>query len=278
MEAKAVNIFEYLDFRSFLTDYFEQRRQIDTTFTKAFVAKKIGLPNSRSYFVDILNGTKRLSNIKMELLIGLLGLNPEEANYFRFLVQYNQTEIPAEKDFFYSRLIELEKTPKKYVDVKLYRTYYENWYHSAIRALLDVVDCRDDYNGIGKKLIPSINARKVENSIRLLYNLGMIGRNENGFWKPTQKIISARIESKTDLLKQYQIENLEIAKHAIRAAKDPTSFFSTKTLSISPAAYSKVMERMEEFKREVSSIINMDDKPAEFVYQMNIQLYPASRR
>ena len=56
MAPKTPNIYDYNDFRKFLGDFQEAKRSVDRRFTKSAICKELGLPNSRSYFNDVLNG------------------------------------------------------------------------------------------------------------------------------------------------------------------------------------------------------------------------------
>ncbi|MGL1904318.1 MAG: hypothetical protein OCC49_19445, partial [Fibrobacterales bacterium] len=60
------DLFSYLNFRELLSDFYDFYHTEDKAFTKSHICKMIGLPNSRSYFKDILNG-KILSAVKIPL-------------------------------------------------------------------------------------------------------------------------------------------------------------------------------------------------------------------
>ena len=49
---------------------------------------------------------------------------------------------------------------------------------------------------------------------------------------------------------------------------------STNMISLSPEAYRRIETRLQKFKAEVRSIVHKDDKPAEWVYLLNLQLFP----
>jgi len=269
------DVYSFLDYRKYLTEYYNKRAVADKKFTKASICHQLGLPNSRSYFGDILSGKKNLSNIKMELMIQILRTKGDEAQYFRFLVQYNQTTVKAEKEFFFEQLIALNKTPQKLVDPSTY-AYYKAWYHSAIRAMLDVYDIKDDYYTIAKKLYPAITPSLAKESIELLKKLKFIRKNKKGYWKPTDQIIKTGSYVQHELVKKYQVACLEIAIQAILNHSEERQNISTETISCSDEAYSKIENKLQKFKEEVRSVVQKDTEAANKVYQMNIQLFPQS--
>ena len=115
MAPKLPNIFDYNDFRKYLKDYQAAKRRHDRRFTKSAICKLLGLPNSRSYFNDVLNG-KLVSNTYIERFVKLLEFDTDEARFFRVLVKFNQADIPSERELLIEQLISLNKTPKKVLD------------------------------------------------------------------------------------------------------------------------------------------------------------------
>jgi uncharacterized protein (TIGR02147 family) len=109
---KAPNIFSYNNFREYLRDYYTCQSQKDKTFTKAHICRELGLPNTRSFFNDILRG-RHLSPLKVPLLVKILKLQKEEEQYFRVLVNFNQAFDPDEKELLLDQLISLNRTPKE---------------------------------------------------------------------------------------------------------------------------------------------------------------------
>ncbi|NLE03272.1 MAG: TIGR02147 family protein, partial [Crenarchaeota archaeon] len=74
------SVYSCSDFRIYLKDYYEARNKYDPDFTKSFICRKLGLPISRSYFQDVLNG-KTVSDIKIPLFTKLLELDKDEARF-----------------------------------------------------------------------------------------------------------------------------------------------------------------------------------------------------
>ncbi|HXP90359.1 MAG TPA: TIGR02147 family protein, partial [Fibrobacteria bacterium] len=102
MEAKS--IYDYSDFRAFLSDWFAQEKEKRGKFTKAQVSRELGLPNSRNYFSDLLGG-KELSDTFLERLIGLLALPRDQARYFRALVNFQQAATPEKREEALDQLV-----------------------------------------------------------------------------------------------------------------------------------------------------------------------------
>jgi uncharacterized protein (TIGR02147 family) len=270
------NIFAYNDFRNFLSDYYDFTHCIDKDFTKAFICKELGLPNSRSYFQDVLNG-KFVSDAKIPLFIKLLRLSQDEAHYFRVLVRFNQCDDPDEKELLLDQLISLNRTPQKILSPQAY-SYYKEWYHSVIKALLEVIDFSGDYTDLGHKLLPPITARQTRASIKLLIDLGLIKKNPQGFYKPTDKVVSTGAFAQDAIIRQFQLKCIESARFALMKNRGQPERVLTNTISISEEGYKRLETHLQKFCSEVRSIVHKDEKKPDRVYQLDILLFPQMRK
>jgi uncharacterized protein (TIGR02147 family) len=270
------NIFGYNDFRTFLEEYYTYTHTMDRNFTKAFVCQELGLPNSRSYFQDVLNG-KFVSELKIPLFIKLLRLSHEESQYFRVLVKFNQCDDPEEKELLLDQLITLNRTPQKIVSPKAY-SYYKEWYHSVVKALLEVIDFSGDYTGLGHKLLPPITARQARGSIQLLMDLGLIKKNERGFYKPTDKVVSTGAFAQEAIIRQFQLKCIGSARFALMKNRGQPERVLTNTISISEEGYKRLETHLQKFCSEVRSIVHKDEKKPDRVYQLDILLFPQMRK
>src|SRR4051794_34504975 len=125
MKGTHANIYEYADFRKYLEEYQAKRQAEDKTFSRIGICKLLGLPNTRSYFTDVLKG-KQVSKNFVDRFIQVLDLGKEEAQYFRVLVQFNQAENENERELLFDQLISLNRTPKRFIDSKAY-AFYKEW-------------------------------------------------------------------------------------------------------------------------------------------------------
>jgi uncharacterized protein (TIGR02147 family) len=276
MAAKLPNIFEYNDFRKFLNDYQEAKRAADRRFTKSAICKKLGLPNSRSYFNDVLNG-KLVSTTYIERFVRLFDFDVDEARFFRVLVKFNQADDVYERELYFDQLISLNKTPKQYLDKNVFE-YYTEWYHSTIRALLETFDFTEDYGILAKKLYPPVSEKKVRASIELLKRLGLVKKDKKGFLRVHEKSIVAGKDIQKELIKQYQLKCFDAARQALMKNRTMHQVFSTNTISISKEGYERLKKKLQRFKLEIRSLVHKDENPADRVYELNFQLYPKSKQ
>ncbi|MBD3317889.1 MAG: TIGR02147 family protein [Chitinivibrionales bacterium] len=275
MKTQLPNIYDYNDFRAYLRDYQRARFLFDKRFSRTGMCRLLGLPNSRSYFNDIVKG-KKITAAYVERFIRVLELANSEATFFRALVKFNQAESPGERELYFEQLIRLNRSPKKVLDRRMYK-YYKEWYHSAIRALLDVIDCKGDAKTLAHALNPRITVREARLSIKLLLELGLISRTQEGFLKPVDKCLTTGPYVQDQLIRQYQLQCLQVASTALINQSKHPQMFSTKLVSVSPQGFRLIERQLSKFLGEVSSIVHKDTDPADRVYHLDIQLFPASR-
>lgn len=269
-------IFEYNDFRRYLEDYYQSCHLKDKRFNRSSFSKLLGLPNTRSFFGDVVRG-KKISESFTERFITILGLDPDESNYFRALVRHNQSTNPDERQILFEQLISLNKVQRKIINKNIF-DYYRNWYNGAIRAILDYTDFIDDYEGLAKRLIPSVSIRKVKEAISLLKELKLIAPDARGFLKPVEKSITAPEYIQDEMVKQYQIMCADLSRRAILTKYDQPHLFSTNTFSISSDGIKTVEKLIHRFRSEMRACANRDTNKAEITYQLNLFLFPCSQK
>jgi len=275
MSPEVVNLFEYSNFRTFLEDYQTKRQAADPLFTKARLCKDLGVPNTRSYFNDIVRGMRPLSKTYVDRFTEVLKLDEEEELYFRALVDFGQTTNDKERELLFDQLIALNRTPLRFVEPDKY-AFYKSWHHTAIYFLLDIYPFKGNYTELARRVHPPISPAEARESIALLKKLELIRKNAEGVWLATDKALDAGRHVKDELVKQYQLQCLDLAKQAMLNPASPqgSKNFSTVTLSVSGEAFKLIEKKLQKFKAEVRAIAHKDSLPADRVYQLNMQYYP----
>lgn len=275
MKQNLPNIYEYNDFRKYLADYQKARQSFDKSFTKSLFSQLMMLPNTRSYFNDVLKG-KKVTPTFSERFINVMELDKDEAQFFRVLIKFNQAENLSEREIYFEQLISLNRTPKKVIDKNTY-AYYKNWYNSAIRALLYIHDFDTDYVRLAEKVFPPISTKQAKESITLLKKLNLIIKDKNGYYKPTEKSITTSDYVRNEIILQYQLKCLELAKSAILKNKKQKQLITTNTISISENGLQLIEKKIQKFRSEIRSLVHKDKNKADKVYQLDILMFPNSK-
>jgi len=269
---EAKSIYDYSDFRAFLSDWFAQEKEKRGKFTKAQVSRELGLPNSRNYFSDLLGG-KELSDTFLERLIGLLALPRDQARYFRALVNFQQAATPEKREEALDQLVSLNRSPRTILgDDRM--EYFRQWWHGAVRALLDTGNYGDEPERLARAFTPSITPAQARDSLALLARLDLVRKDPEGSWKPSEQAVSSPDGLRDELLVELQIQQLDLVRKSLLKRKAPARFVATNIVSVSPDGFRHLLERMEKTRSEVRSIIHKDTDPARRVCQIVLALVP----
>jgi uncharacterized protein (TIGR02147 family) len=235
------------------------------------------VPNTRSYFNDILRGYRPLSKTYVERFVEVMALDEGERLYFLTLVEFGQCTDEKERELLFDQLIALNRTPSRFVEPDKY-AFYKKWYHNAVYFLLQTFAFRGDLEDLARRASPPITARQAQSSIELLEKLDMIQRNERGAWTVTDRTIDAGPYVREELVRRYQLQSLDLARDAMlnQPMRRGTHNFSTITLSVSGKAARLIEKKLQKFKAEARAIAHKDELPADRVYQLNLQYFPHS--
>lgn len=271
-----LNIYEYIDYKKFLADWRKEEKSRNPGLTHEYLCSVLGLKN-RSFYNDIEKGRKVIGAEVLDRLISLFGFQGNEAKYFRALVGYGQPATYAEKEYWFEQIVVMNHTPKRLIDKETYR-YFKEWWHSALRALLDTGNFSDDWKLLSKKLYNRVTPEQVQDSILLLSQLGLIVKTPDSYWKPTAKILSTGDNVKDECFQRYQLSFHSILKQILEENVAGSHDSSQLTVSVSKKGLERIISRIRNLRAEIISISHKDESSADRVYQIALHAYPISRK
>jgi uncharacterized protein (TIGR02147 family) len=267
------SVFAYNNFRLFLSDYQLERQKRDPKFTKSEFSRLLGLPQTRSYFFDVLRG-KKVTPTFVERFITILKCTHKEAQFFRILVLFNQSTSLEERELYFDQLIRLNQTPRRKMDASALE-YYRDVHNGVIRALLAIYDFDGDYKKLGSKVVPPVSAKKARDSIALLQKLKLVASDTNGAPKPTDRAIFVPETLKNEMIMKLQCSILDQTQKALME-KRAGQVITTNTISISKNGCERIRKHIHKFRSEIRAIIHKDENRPEQVYQFVLGFFPAS--
>jgi uncharacterized protein (TIGR02147 family) len=269
------SVFEYLDYRRYLADYLTARGLMDTGFSLRAFAVKAGLPLSNSsFFSKVIAGKRNLTLDRQFRMAKAMKLTTNEIKYFGLLVQFNQCKDPEGKQHFYAELAKHGKSKARIIDKEGY-AYYSKWQNSIIRAFFGINRKETNPTVIGKKVFPQIPAQEVEETIKLLLQLGMITKTANGF-APRDANIATERENKEFVGKLRIQEMLRLAQDVFNHVPAEDREYSAMTVYISKPGYQALKEKIRVFREEVKSLVAADTGE-DRIYTLGVQFFPNNR-
>lgn len=273
--AECPSIFEYLDYRLYLKDYYEWKKQSSDGFSYRTFGKLAGV--SASLFKDIVSERQNLSPKIADKYAAAMKLKKREQSYFSHLVLFNNAKDNAEKNEQFENMMSLRRQRKNTILHVSKFDYFAEWYHSVVRELIHNQPANISPTKIGGMIQPKISGAKVKKSIQLLQSLELISRKEADgveYWVQTDRSISSDFDVRSQALKKYQSSMIQLAQESIERFSGSERNLQAMTLSGSAEAYEKIKKRMNQFVNETFNILEADARDVEKVFALNLQLFP----
>jgi uncharacterized protein (TIGR02147 family) len=267
-------VFEFIDYRKYLSYYYDERKRNSRNFSYRFFANKLGV-NSPSFLKSVIEGKRNLTRPVVEKFCGALDLSPKEAVYFRHLVFFNQARTALEKQEHYASLRSLVGGVKESVLNADQYDYFANWYFPVVRELVCLYNFGDDYKKLAEALDPPILPSEAKKAVQQLVRLKLVERMPEGIYRQTNTAVTADSAVTSLAVRSFMKGMLDHSKDALDRFSKNERHISGLTMGISPATYAVLAEEVEAFKDRVKAIVARDDSSSR-VYQMNLSLFPVS--
>jgi uncharacterized protein (TIGR02147 family) len=268
-------IFSYIDYRTFLGDYYALKKKRTRYFSYRYFSNKAGL-KSPVFLKLVIEGKRNLTDRSIEQFLQALELSEKEARFFRHLVRFNQAENASQKQEHYAVLLSMMGSVRERQLSRKEYEYLRTWYTPVVRELICLTDFGDDWSRLGALLIPPIGVREVKKAVRLLLDLGLVEKRESKTYVQTNAALSTSHEVAMLAIRDFNRQMLVRAEAAIDAVPRELRHISGITAGISGAGLAVLQTEIAAFKDRLVKIINQDDH-SDRVYQINIQLFPLSQ-
>lgn len=268
------NIFEYLDYREYLRDYYEAGKEHVSGFSYRYLARQAGF-SSPNFFKLVMDGDRNLSADSVEKFAKALKLDGKEKRFFADLVAFEQADDVDIKNAAFENLAASQRFRQaRRIDSSMFR-YLSRWYNLAIRELAARPDFRDDPEWIARQLSPSVPPEDVAESLELLFEMELLVRDEHGEITRGEPSLTTGHEVGSLAIGNYHRQMLERAAESIENVPSELRDINTLTVCIDPANVDELKERIHGFRETLLDICDRDENP-QTVYQINFQLFPLS--
>jgi len=271
-------VWEYTDYRAWLTDTFKARKAIHSWYSYGVLAQRAGF-QARDFLMRVMRGERRLSAESAARLAAALDLPRREQSYFLALVDYNQAKTDAEREIAWGKvqhaLARSRNASAPRILTDIHRTILSEWHHLAIRSLIEMSPDPGDWAALGRRLRPMRSESVVRKSIKLLQSGGLVERRDDGLWHATEKAIATPPEVGHPAVRQFHRDCLQLAGEALEGSPPSERNVTGLTLGISPRTYRLVCDRLTELREELARLADADTQ-ADQVYQLTLALFPFS--
>ena len=267
-----VNIFDYLDYREFLRDYYKEAKRNKPFFSYRFIGNRVGMDSS--YVIKILQGNLHISLKKINRFIKLLELNETESEFFETLVHFGRAKSEKERKLYFDRLFSLSSVKAQHLEPHQYE-FFQKWYYSAVWSIINCTPFNGDFHALAGKCMPAITVWDAKRAVRLLSKLGLIAKGTDGNIHTTGQNLTTGWKWYSQAIESNQRDMIRLAGEAISRFTKETRDISTVTMSVDEKALPEIREHIRQFRSSLINIVN-SYAGTDRVYQLNIQLFPLS--
>lgn len=269
------NLFDYVDYRTYLGDYYRAAKAHRSGFSYRYLSRRAGF-SSPNFVKLVIDGKRNLGPESIERLAEALRLNAEEQLFFANLVAFGQATTVAQKNRHFERIAATRRFREaRRLEGDLF-DYVSRWYHPVIRELAARRDFSDEPAWVGAEVEPPITARQAGTAIELLTRLGFLVRGEGGELEPAEPTVTSGHEVPDFGVTSFHRQMLERASDSLERTPSELRDISSTTVCVSKKTIPELKRRLREFREELMEVCDQDPDP-EVVYQLNMQLFPASR-
>ncbi|MBN1308628.1 MAG: TIGR02147 family protein [Chitinispirillaceae bacterium] len=269
------SIYNYINYRDYLRDFFVEQKQFQKQLNHRAVLKKMGI-SSTGFLSNVIRGKKNFNEEMSKKLGKIINLATRERRYLNDMVAYTHAKSIEAKKKYLDRLLAMRKTGLAHISDDQF-SIFSRWYYVYIRDLLCFFDFKGDYQALAGLLDPPIKPEEAEAAIRDLERLGFITKDNNGCYRPVDRLITTGDEVHSVQLANFQLATMDMAKRSLErhpAEKRDISFVS---LTLSAESFSQVKSEVQAFRKRLL-LMAKDERKPDRVYQCNIQLFPVTRQ
>lgn len=269
-----ISVFDYLDYRQYLRDFYVQQKKTNAFFSYRYIGNKVGMDSS--FLIKVLQGHLHIADDRIESFTKICGFNDKEAAYFEALVHFNKAKTEKESKLYFEKMLSINKAKSDKLGENQYE-FFQKWYYSAVWSLLDGAPFQGDPKDLGNMLTPPIGVKETKQALKLLEDLKLIEKSPEGAYKAVGLNLTTGKEWRSVAITQYQREMIKIAEESLERFKKEERDISTLTLNIPESAIPEIRELTGEFRESLKKLVNGYPDP-DRVYQLNIQLFPLTAK
>ena len=269
-------VFEFLDYREFLKDYYNTRKEANPAFSLRVFSDRIGF-KAKDFISRVMAGDKNLSSQSIPKVASGLRLGKHETEFFTALVKFNQAETTEERNAAFEEMQTVLKVvrfaEKQHLLGHTQYMVYSHWRHLTIRSLIGMYGFDGDYEALAKQVHPHITADEAKKSVKLLEDCQLIKKGKDGKYVLTDNAITTGDRTSRLALRGFHQHCLKLAADSIDRDPPGSRHISGLTLGISQEGYERIVERINAFRKEIA-LIAEEDESADKVFQLQFALFP----
>ncbi|NLE01947.1 MAG: TIGR02147 family protein [Fibrobacter sp.] len=267
-----ISIFNYLDYREFLRDYYADAKQNKPFFSYRFIGNRVGMDSS--YVIKVLQGNLHISVKKISLFLKLLELSGPEAEYFETLVHFGRAKSESQRKLYFDRLFSFSSVRAQRLEPQQYE-FFQKWYYSTVWAIINCIPFDGDFHALSQKCMPPISVTEAKRAVQLLEKIGLIAKDADGKYRTTGQNLTTGWKWLSQAIESNQRDFIRLAVESIERFPKEQRDISSITMGIDEKILPEIREHIRMFRSSLINIVNSSGGTGR-VYQLNVQFFPLS--
>lgn len=266
-------ITDYLDYRIFLHDYYEEQKAI-SSFSWRFFSKLAGFSSS-AYLKLVCDGKTRLSKVGAVRVAAGLKFSKIQTEYFCTLVHYCDSDNAVEKKADLKRLQDIAKNSKVRIVGSDACKYFESWWNPVLRELVTLMPGATALQ-ISNMLYGGVTRVDVQEALDFLVEAGFLTRVSTNTYEQTDMAISGASDAIPKAIRSMHKHMAILAANMIDSLPKSERNVSGLTIAANKHTYERVVNELNICRKKIASIVtNAED--ANRIYRVNLQMFPVTK-
>lgn len=266
----------YIDYRQYLSDYYDHKKKTSVVFSYRQFCMKAGL-KSPSIYREVVAGKRNLTHPTIGAFIKGLGFSERDGRFFENLVMFNQAKSEETKRKYLLILRGLHyRKPQKQIPVQLYE-YYEKWYNPVIRELAVAVDWKGDFSLLARSVNPRVKTSQARESVELLLRLGFLKKLDNDKFAQTSPDITTGAEVNSLMIRQLNREYARLGFEAIDRFPPSERDISSLIMGIPRSKLAEFKQAIVDFRKRIVGLADTESENANSFYSLVVEFFPVGR-
>lgn len=274
---------EYMDYRLYLSDFYHAKKAQTQSAIRPYsyaifsAAADIKSPN---YLKMIIEGKRNLSPDMVVKFAKACGFNKAQTQEFLLLVNFNQSEDPADRNYALKLLSEY-RVEQKLKHGQLDRKVFEkvpNWVGWIIYAMVDQAGVCFKISELRELLRGKASENEIEQALDSLLSSGELIKDEITHEISKGKPTEAPEEIPSALVRKLQMQLMYLGLESLYQDHTAEREFGSLTMSLTAKEFEEIKFKLRQLRKSLhkdNSIARMTEK-GDRVYQLNLQLFPVT--
>lgn len=275
---KVLSIYGYTNFRTYLKDYYDFRKDSQRGYSYRAFSKSAGF-TSPNILKLVIDGERNISPEATLKFAKALNIKGQMSEYFATLVKMNQARSDADKEYYFSILQKLTPQAKKRDLNAESHKYLSHWLFPVIREMTALKEFRDDPYWISRRIYGKASINEISQAIQFLLQEGFVEKIDGKLVNKDNMVLSSD-EVRSLSIRNYHRQMLDQAKDSLENIPFEEREFGAVTFSIPETAIVELKYKLKQFRRDLHTWAMQvtEEKGGELIIQVNAQMYPHTKK